>query len=53
MATVIVMDRGGTTLREVDVSEEGGSIRVPLTEGTLLFDLMTEGKTLAIKVNYL
>ena len=51
MATVIVMDRGGTTLREVDVSEEGGLIRVPLTEGTLLFDLMSEGKTLAIKVN--
>jgi flagellar biosynthesis/type III secretory pathway M-ring protein FliF/YscJ len=45
------MDRGGTTLREVDVSEEGGLIRVPLTEGALLFDLMTEGKTLAIKVS--
>ena len=52
MAIVIVTDREGMTLVNKNVVEEIVSISVALTEGTLLFDLKSEGNTLGIRVIY-
>ena len=52
VATVIVIDRKGKMLVDTHVAEDSVSIHVPLTEGALLFNLKSEGKTLGIRVMY-
>ena len=52
MAIVIVTDREGMMLVDKNVAEKIVSIPVPLAEGALLFDLKSEGNTLAIRVIY-